>query len=216
MVYVKKRKIRTGQKTCVLLAALLVAVVLLAAYFNSQIDRVMASVVERQVENRITDIVNEAVASLSADPAYASENFVTIRYLSDGKIASVSANSALINQMRAEITSAIVDGLAEMEAYGVPISYANLFGESFLSSFLPETYLTVRVTPFGGVHADVESELVSAGINQSKHTVKLLIHTGVTGLVRDRTIDVYISTSVCIAETVIIGEVPNIWLDAAE
>ena len=212
MIYFKNKKFRTGRKTCIVLALLLIAVVLMAAYFNSQIDKIMDSVVKKQVENKITEIVNEAVATLSEDPTYASENFVSIRYSSDGKIASISADSALINRMRAEISSAVAQGLNEMEAYGVPITYANLFGEGFFSSFLPETYLTVKVKPFGGVNTDVESELVSAGINQSKHTVELKIDAGVAGLVRDQTIEVRVSTSVCIAETVIVGEVPSIWL----
>ena len=114
--------------------------------------------------------------------------------------------------MRADIVAEIVTGLSELEKYGVPISYANLFGEGFLSSFLPETYLNVKVQPFAGVTANVESELTSAGINQSKHTVNLVIDAGATGLVKDKTIEVCVSTNVCIAETVIVGEVPSVWL----
>lgn len=186
--------------------------VMIVAYINSQIDKIMDSVVKRQLENKITEIVNSAVSRISSASAYSEGTFASVSYSSDGKITSISANSALINRMRAEITSEIAEEMAKLEQYGVPISYANLFGEGFLSSFLPETYLNVKVRSFGGVNTAVESELTSAGINQSKHTVSLIVDIGATGLVKDKTIDVSLSTNVCIAETVVIGEVPSIWL----
>ena len=208
MVAVKRRKFRAGRRLCLFLAVILIFTVLVVAYLNAQIDKIMDSVVKRQVENKITD----AVARIASDAAYASGTFAAVSYSSEGKITAVSANSVLINRMRADIVAEIVTGLSELEKYGVPISYANLFGEGFLSSFLPETYLNVKVQPFAGVTANVESELTSAGINQSKHTVNLVIDAGATGLVKDKTIEVCVSTNVCIAETVIVGEVPSVWL----
>lgn len=212
MVTVKKRKFHAGHKLCLILAVILIFAVLVVAYINAQIDKIMDSVVKRQVENTLTEIINAAVARISSEPAYSSGMFASVSYSSEGKITAVSANSALINRMRADITAEISAGISELEKYGVPISYANLFGEGFLSSFLPETYLYVKVQPFGSVNTNVESELTSAGINQSKHTVNLIIDTGAAGLVKDKTIDVRVSTSVCIAETVIVGEVPSVWL----
>jgi len=212
MITVKKRKYRAGQKVCLLLAVVLILAVLVVAYINSQMDKIMDSVVKRQVENKITEIINAAVLRVSSEPIYASGTFADVSYSSDGKITAVSANAALINRMRADVMAEIAAGISELERYGVPISYASLFGEGFLSSFFPEAYLNVKVQPFGGVNANVESELTSAGINQSKHTVNLIIDTGVTGLVKDKTIDIRISTNVCMAETVIVGDVPSVWL----
>ena len=212
MVTVKRRKSRAGRRLCLLLAVILIFAVLVVAYINAQIDKIMDSVVKRQVENKITEIINDAVARIASEAAYASGTFACVSYSSEGKITAVSANSILINRMRADIVAEIATGLSELEKYGVPISYANLFGEGFLSSFLPETYLNVKVQPFGGVTANVVSELTCAGINQSKHTVNLVIDAGVAGLVKDKTIEVCVSTNVCIAETVIVGEVPSVWL----
>ena len=212
MSTIKRRKYRTGRRLCLILAVFMIISVMIVAYINSQIDKIMDSVVKRQLENKITEIVNSAVSRISSASAYSEGTFASVSYSSDGKITSISANSALINRMRAEITSEIAEEMAKLEQYGVPISYANLFGEGFLSSFLPETYLNVKVRSFGGVNTAVESELTSAGINQSKHTVSLIVDIGATGLVKDKTIDVSLSTNVCIAETVVIGEVPSIWL----
>lgn len=213
MVTVKRRKFHVGRRLCLLFAVILIFAVLVVAHINAQIDKIMDSVVKRQIENKITEIINDAVMRIASEDAYAFGTFASVSCSSEGKITAVSANSILINRMRADIVSEIVTGLSELEKYGVPISYANLFGEGFLSSFLPEIYLNVKVQPFGGVTANVESELTCAGINQSKHTVNLVIDAGVAGLVKDKTIEVCVSFDVCIAETVIVGEVPSVWLD---
>ena len=82
MVTVKRRKSRAGRRLCLLLAVILIFAVLVVAYINAQIDKIMDSVVKRQVENKITEIINDAVARIASEAAYASGTFACVSYSS--------------------------------------------------------------------------------------------------------------------------------------
>ena len=83
-----------------------------------------------------------------------------------------------------------------------------LTGSELLHGRGPEVPL--RVTLAGNAAADFESQFESAGINQTKHRITLKIHlqlyTFIPGI--NRTVDV--DTDIPVAETVIVGEVPDI------
>ena len=69
----------------------------------------------------------------------------------------------------------------------------------------------MRLTLSGNVTADFESTFESAGINQTKHRICLHIHTSIYSFLPpayNGTTE--IETDIPVAETVIIGEVPQL------
>ncbi|MEI3153183.1 MAG: sporulation protein YunB [Eubacteriales bacterium] len=72
--------------------------------------------------------------------------------------------------------------------------------------------IPASVEPSGSAETTVKSSLVSAGINQSLHKITLSVRVSVTAMLLISTVDVDTETDVCIAETVIIGDVPKVFL----
>lgn len=212
MVCVKKKKRNIGRRICVAVAIILVLAVLSLSYMNAELDEILSEVAYRQLQNMVTQIINESVAEVMELPQYKDGNFVTVTRSSDNSIRSVTANSVLINRVRADITNRIAERVGLLAEYAVPVSYENIFNDAFIFSLLPKMTIDVTVEPFGAVNSSVESRFVDAGINQTNHIVEMDIDVRVAGLLLEAIIDVEVSTNVCLAETVIVGDVPNVWL----
>ena len=64
----------------------------------------------------------------------------------------------------------------------------------------------------GTVQAEFESEFSEAGVNQTRHRIWLHLSIPATVLLAGSAIEVPLDTELCVAETVIVGQVPNTYL----
>ena len=91
---------------------------------------------------------------------------------------------------------------------GVPLG--NLTGWMLFSGLGPK--LRVSIDSVGDVVAEVRNQFDSAGINQTHHQVlmdlSVTVHLFIPGEVTSVTVD----TTMCLAETILIGTVPNSYL----
>ena len=69
------------------------------------------------------------------------------------------------------------------------------------------------VDSVGEVTADYANSFTSAGVNQTLHRVCLDIHATVRLFLPGEVLPVSVSSSVCVAETVIVGETPDTYLN---
>ena len=77
----------------------------------------------------------------------------------------------------------------------------------FLSEKGPAVYINVR--PVGTLDADLKSTFVSMGVNQTKHQIDLTCNSEILIVMPAIQIKHTVSTSVPVAQTVIVGEVPQ-------
>ncbi|MCL2564179.1 MAG: sporulation protein YunB, partial [Oscillospiraceae bacterium] len=68
-----------------------------------------------------------------------------------------------------------------------------------------------RVVTLGNPSATFTNEFSTAGINQTKHQIMLELTVQVNILVPGRTTRETITTQMLVAETVIVGDVPNVF-----
>ena len=72
--------------------------------------------------------------------------------------------------------------------------------------------LPVRIRSVGGAEATFEHVFTAAGINQTHHQIMLDLTVSLTLLIPGGPLDTQVSTQVCVAETVLVGEVPDTYL----
>ena len=65
----------------------------------------------------------------------------------------------------------------------------------------------------GSVIMDFKSEFVSAGINQTKHKLYLEVNSEVLAFIPGYPVNTVVKTSILIAETIIVGEVPAVFAE---
>lgn len=87
--------------------------------------------------------------------------------------------------------------------------FGNFTGNSFLAGHGPE--IKVKVIPAGTVTTEFKTEFISAGINQTRHRVYLGVECNMRVIAPFATEDIIVENSVTVAETVLIGEVPEFY-----
>ena len=76
--------------------------------------------------------------------------------------------------------------------------------------------MTVKIVPLTSSHVEIRNELTAAGINQTRHQILMEVDVDVTVLLPWSTADTRVSCPVLIAETVIVGSVPQTYLHYGE
>ena len=176
-------------------------------YFRRSLDNAVLDYANTDVKNLITSIINDSVLKIINDHSVEYSDIVRSVYDPSGNLNSLSVNTSYINIIKSETVLAVLKGLSELKSqkYGIPLG--NILG-SRLSSGRGFT-IGVSIVPFGTVASDVRNEFVSSGINQTLHRIVFDISASVSVLAPFSKASADVNTSVCIAETVILGNIPN-------
>ena len=101
--------------------------------------------------------------------------------------------------------------LTEQEDLQVRIPVANLLGSAMLMNRGPA--VEVDVLMLSSSSAGFRSEITSAGINQTRHQLFLDLDVQLSFLLPWRDMDTSVQTEILISETVIVGKVPDSYLN---
>lgn len=184
---------------CVLLALLLV--------FNLQLYPGVAALACSEARNRAEKIITQAFSLAIAAEGEAYADLVAISYRADGIVSSLSLHMANLNATRNRLLLAVLEAMREEGALSVGIPLGNLFGGELFSGKGP--IISVRVLLAQDAHAYMESEFKSAGINQTIHRVLFTVGMTLTVMMPSKAIEVTVEERYPVAETVIVGEVPD-------
>ena len=128
----------------------------------------------------------------------------------DGKITALKTNMSEINRLKTDLLNLINDEILAMDSehLGIPIG-SFILPELFAGKgpIIPVNVLTIRNS-----EATFFSEFSQAGINQTLQKINMQVSVDVAVLVLGSTSDFTISSQVVIAETVIVGQVPDMFL----
>ena len=203
------RKRKKGKKILIFLACVMIFAVFSVIYLNQKLDPLVCAAATPQIKAEMTRVINEAISE--AMTGY-EEKLVSIRYGTDGKILSIETDSAKINLLRALVTEKINEKIKSYSEYTITISFSNIMDDEIVFGRFPSWRIPASVEPNGSAETTVKSSLTSAGINQSLHKITLSVKVRITAMLLISTVDVETDTDICIAETVIIGEVPSVFL----
>ena len=162
-----------------------------------------------KVKTMTTLAVNNAVLNALNDFEY--DDFVTIEKDSEGKISCLTANSMLVNNLARIVVVAIERDLICVAETGVSIPLGNLSNMAVFTGLGPELYFKLR--PYQSVTCEFVSEFTSAGINQTRHRIILRVYTSMNLIVPTANTVLSNTTDIILAETILVGVVPNMYVD---
>lgn len=200
---------RMDRRTMARLLAFLLAVLLVAAtvFATLQLRPLLESLATTRVSNIVNRIISEAVdeAIQSGDIRY--DQLISFEKDNDGHITAVHSNMAVCNRLQSEILDLILTRVGQVSARELSIPIGSLTGSALLAGRGPR--ISVRMESVGTSSAWFENEFVSAGINQTNHRIILHIEVSVAILLPGVTTTTQVSNAVTVAETVIVGSVPE-------
>ena len=200
----KKKRIK---KICLFLAVIVALSLFIVSYVESYFGPIIRTMAISRSEVLLSqEIANEINETMSEEGITYSDiiSFVTDK---DGRINAMTTNIVAANKLKSFLALSILTRITNVDGTELGIPVGNLTGISILAGRGPE--IRVKVIPIGSVQTELSSQFVSAGINQTQHRIIMEVTSNVDIILPSETVSTTVSVNVVIAETVIVGSVPE-------
>lgn len=203
-----RKKINLSKEYKSVLAVLITAI-LTVCYLVKTIGPTFNQLCLNEAKSVATQIVHETIDEVMEKYGY--NDLVTLVKDKEGKIVSMQANIAIINKIISQISLKIQDKIDNTPNRDIYIRLGSFTGIKLLSGRGPK--VPIRISSIGNINTEVMSEFTSTGINQSIHRIFTNITCKIEVLTPFNTISNEIEEKIILAENVIIGNIPENYLD---
>lgn len=204
-----KRRRKIVQKIVAIFTAMVIVALAIAlwVYWKSMTPTIL-DIAQVQVKAQTTQAVNEAVLSVLQGVDYA--DFVTVEKNSQNEVVLITANSNSVNQLARNASIVTQGKINTLFQQAISIPLGTLSGIPLLSQLGPD--VNIVIDPVGTVQCSFVSHFETAGINQTLHRIYLNVSSTVDVIIPSSHQVVQIETPILVCETVIVGKVPDTFL----
>ena len=187
---------------------------LVIAVLESRLRPIVETVARTQAQNVISRVVEQAVLEDLARREMDYSDFVTIQRGENGAITALTTNMAQLNLLRTQLSTRLLEELEQIDVSQIQIPLGSLIDLDVLWGRGPS--MQVHAMRVGTVSAEFTSQFSQAGINQTRHSIFLEIAVPLTLILPGGQVETAVQTRLCVAETVIVGQVPDTYLQMSE
>lgn len=170
---------------------------------NGRIRPMMVELAAARVNNEVVLLLGEEV---EANPL-SYDDVVTLEKDAEGHITALKSDMNAVNAYRAKLLAGLVDGVDQLKHHDMSIPLGSLTGVDLLSGRGPG--VPVKVLSVGAAKSSFENVFTAAGINQTRHQIMLHVTATISILLPGATTQTDVDAQMCVAETVIVGAVPE-------
>lgn len=188
------------------------AIVAFASFFmlRGKYQVVIQDLARTQVMNSTSDLTNDAIAKQMADGIIQYDRIVYFEKDLDGRITALKTNMSEVNRLKTDILNIINDKILALDTSDIGIPLGSLILPELFSGKGPA--IPVHILSIRNSDAAFSSNFQQAGINQTLHQLTMEVSVDVAVLVLAKTESFTVTTEVVVAETVIVGDVPQTYL----
>ncbi len=152
-------------------------------------------------------LINEAISEELEQENIRYSNLVSLTMDGEGKVTSLQTDMVALNRLKTNISNKVLTALGDMENQDISVPIGTLFGGQLFSGRGPD--IPFQIVHTGFMETELENRFDSAGINQTRHQIMLKINLKVSAIIPGYSTSTEINMNFCLAETVIIGIVPE-------
>lgn len=195
---------RKARLFCLLLAVVIMTLTLVVM---SHLRTLLGDLAATRVSNSANRVVIEAVSDAISSGEIRYDRLITFEKDNNGQITALQSNMAEFNRLQSAITTDVLSRLGQMGETELKIPLGTLTGSALLAGRGPR--FTVRLQSVGSCTAHFENEFSDAGINQTTHRILLHVDVSMSILLPGFSTFTKVSNAFSVAETVIVGAVPD-------
>lgn len=189
--------------TCFLLIVLFIAFFALRSrYFNA-----IESLAQTQVKNTTSDLINDAIDKQIESDNIQYDRMIYFEKDLNGKITALKTNIGEVNRLKTDILNLINDEILALDTTDLGVPIGSLVLPEFLSGRGPS--IPVQILSIRNSDGEFTSHFSEAGINQTLHQIVMDVSVDVSVLILGKTSSFTVSSHVVVAETIIVGQVPE-------
>lgn len=189
---------------------LLILTMLILGFFRHRFNAAIIDLAETQVRNSTSDLINDAIDKQIEMGNIQYDRMVYFEKDVQGRITALKTNMSEVNRLKTDILGLINDEILALDTKDIGIPLGSLI--------LPELFsgkgfkIPVLIHSIRNSDASFSSSFTEAGINQTLQQLTMDVLIDVTILVMGQTKSFTVTSSVVVAETVIVGQVPDTFL----
>ena len=180
-------------------------------FVEENLTRMVLSLAQAQARSLAVRTLNEAAAELLSSGEITYDTLMHVTADENGRVRLIQANTPQMNRLAAKVSLMSQEKLQATRDQVVRVPLGSALGMTLLAGVGPN--IEVHVLPVGSVQAAFHTDFQTAGINQTRHRVTLQLTAQVQLVIPTGTKTVEASTQVAMAESIIVGEVPDTFTD---
>ena len=202
--------VRFLKRLIVLIVILSIAAGFGVFMFRRRYQQVILHLAETQVKNATSDLINDAIDRQIEIGNIHYDRIVYFEKDLEGRITALKTNMSEVNRLKTDILNLINDEILAVDTADLGVPIGSLFMPEFLSGRGPS--IPVQILSIRNSDASFHSHFSEAGINQTLQQITMDVSVDVAVLVLGETDSFTVSSQVVVAETIIVGDVPDTFL----
>lgn len=199
-------KIKLKIKIIVIVIILLTAINVFLYQFNEIISPQIVTFSSARVKERTTNIINRCILE-EFNKNFHYDDVVKIEKDNEGNITMIKADTLEMNRIACEFAINTQNQLRKEKETEIKIPVGYFFKNNLIANYGPK--VSVKAEPVGNVETEYSSEFESQGINQTRHKIYIIVKTNVQIMFPMNTCEITVRSEMPIAETIIIGKIPD-------
>lgn len=192
------------------IVALMIFFIFILAVILGQLREHIGDICEYKGSEIATRIITDSVENQISGCGDC--QFFTVTRDDSGNILSAEINANEVNRMRNELVSEVNSSMSALENEKVKIPAGTLTGITYLSGRGFD--VGMKFHSIGNVKSEIKSAFESAGINQTKFSLYIIITADIKAVMPFETKEISVSQEFLVSEAIIVGEVPQTYLKA--
>lgn len=139
------------------------------------------------------------------------DDLMTIKTDKEGNVVMLQANTVELNRIGSDVALAVQKRIENTGVRGGAIPIGAVLKSDLIAYYGPK--LKFKMKPVGYVTTSYRSEFQAAGINQTRHIIYIDVTTNVQVVIPTARNSISITSNVPIAESIIVGKVPNTYAE---
>ena len=180
---------------------------MLTGLMEQRLQPLLSAAAKAQTENKITSVMEGAVLAELERLGMDYADLVCVERVDGGAITAVTTDMAAMNRLRSALVERVLPALSEIDRRDIAVPIGSLLDSELLWGRGPT--IKVRSVTVGSLRAEFESEFIGAGVNQTLHKIWITLLAPATVLLPGEQLELEVRTRLCVAETVIVGEIPS-------
>ena len=175
--------------------------------FRHKFKSAITGLAETQVKNTTSDLINDAIDKQIENGDIQYDRIVYFEKDLNGRITALKTNMSEVNRLKTAILNIINDEILALDTSDIAIPIGSLILPEFFAGRgfgIPVEILSIRNSD-----AVFTSNFTEAGINQTLQQLNMQVSVDVAVLVMGKTSYFTINSQVIVAETIIVGQVPD-------
>ena len=189
---------------------MLAVIIALFFLFRGKYRGVILSLAQTQVINTTSDLINDAIDQQIETGNIQYDRIVYFEKDLNGRITALKTNMSEVNRLKTDILNIINDEILALDTTQLGVPLGSIVLPELLSGKGPS--IPVSILSIRNSDASFSSDFTQAGINQTLQQLNMEIIVDVTVLVLGEAKSFSVSSQVVVAETIIVGQVPDTFL----